>query len=200
MTVHLISFRRFFAMPSICPLILGVLCLFGRSVPSQAADKTLPPGKGDTVPPVTWQSLDGKPVELAALLKQGPVVLVVLRGFPGYQCPICNRQVGELIQRADDFRDAGATVVCVYPGPAPGLAARAKEFLGDKTIPDHFRLVLDPDLKFTTEFGLRWDAPRETAYPSTFVIGKDGKVVWSLVSREHGGRSKPVEILRALKD
>jgi peroxiredoxin len=181
-------------------LLLGSLCLFGAIAPSQAADRMTPPEKGDLVPPVTWQSLDGKPVELAALVKQGPVVLVVLRGFPGYQCPICNRQVGELLQRADDFRDAGATVVCVYPGPAPGLAARAKEFLDDKTIPDHFRLVLDPDLKFTTEFGLRWDAPRETAYPSTFVIGKNGKVAWSLVSREHGGRSKPDEILRALKD
>jgi len=32
-------------------------------------------------------------VSLANLNHQGPVVLIVLRGYPGYQCPYCTRQV-----------------------------------------------------------------------------------------------------------
>lgn len=47
---------------------------------------------------------------------KGPVVLVVLRGFPGYQCSFCNCQVEEFTSHASEF--AGASVLMVYPGPA----------------------------------------------------------------------------------
>jgi len=36
---------------------------------------------------------EGKTVQLSEVEAKGPVVLVVLRGYPGYQCPYCNRQV-----------------------------------------------------------------------------------------------------------
>lgn len=58
------------------------------------------------------------------------------------------------------------------PGPADGLDMRAKEFIAGKTFPAHITLVLDPNYTFTNRHGLRWDAPNETAYPSTFLIGK----------------------------
>ena len=45
-----------------------------------------------------------------------PVVLVVLRDFPGHQCPLCNRQVAEFTSHASEF--VGASVLMVYPGPA----------------------------------------------------------------------------------
>ena len=35
-------------------------------------------------------------------------------------------------------------------------------------------------------------------YPSTFVIQKGLKVIYSKVSQEHGGRSKPEEVLKVL--
>jgi hypothetical protein len=38
------------------------------------------------------------PLTLAILsteLAHGPVVLVMLRGWPGYQCPFCTRQFGD---------------------------------------------------------------------------------------------------------
>jgi peroxiredoxin len=126
-------------------------------------------------------------------------VLVVLRGYPGYQCPICNRQVGEYLQKAELFKAAGASVAFVYPGPAKDLELRAKEFYADKTIPEHFLLVTDSDYTFTNKYGLRWDTPRETAYPATFVIQKDQKIAFARVSRSHGGRTKPEEALKALR-
>jgi peroxiredoxin len=63
-------------------------------------------------------TLDRKPVQLSQRLAEGPVVLVVLRGWPGYQCPICTRQVGEFIARAEQLKAAKARVMLVYPGPA----------------------------------------------------------------------------------
>jgi peroxiredoxin len=139
-----------------------------------------------------------KNVELAKLTKNGSVVLVVLRGYPGYQCPICNQQVGDFLKNADDFKKSGAQVVLAYPGPNVGLKERAKEFIADRTVPDHFHLVLDPDYRFTNSYGLRWDAPRETAYPSTFVIGADQKVQFAKVSKTHGDRTKAQTALKAL--
>src|SRR5271169_1185845 len=72
------------------------------------------------------------------------------------------------------FNGAGAQVLMVYPGPSGDLKADAAEFLQDKNWPADFRLVLDPDYSFTKTYGLRWDAPKETPYPSTFIIGKGG--------------------------
>jgi len=47
-------------------------------------------------------------------------------------------------------------------------------------------------------YGLRWDAPRETAYPSTFLIDRQGVIFFSMIVKEHGGRTTAAEILDAL--
>lgn len=164
--------------------------------PALAADK--PPVVGDAAPDFTLKTTGKEIVELKKLLERGPVVLVVLRGFPGYQCPACNAQVGQYLGKAKDFEAAGANVVFVYPGPMKSLAAKANEFLGGRKLPGTATLVLDPDYKFTNAYRLRWDAPRETAYPSTFVIQPDGKITYALISQTHGGRANVDEVLKAL--
>lgn len=69
----------------------------------------------------------------------------------------------------------------------------------DFDFPEHFHFVLDPDYSMINKYGLRWDAPKETAYPSTFVIDKNGKVVYSKVSSTHGGRAAVEEVLGVLE-
>ncbi len=156
-----------------------------------------PPAVGDKAKDFQLSSLDGKSVRLSQMTAKGPVVLVVLRGFPGYQCPLCNRQVKDFTSHAAEF--AGASVLMVYPGPAEGLGDKAKEFASDKDMPAGFTMVLDPDYKFTQLYDLRWDAPKETAYPSTFLLDKDGKIFFAKVSKSHGGRTTAAEIGEALK-
>lgn len=159
---------------------------------------TAPPKVGDAVPDFALPALgaDAK-VELSRVLEDGPVVLVVLRGYPGYQCPICSRQVGSLIQRADAFKKAGTRVVMVYPGPAEKLDGFAKEFAGKFDLPDNFLFLLDPGYEFTNAYQLRWEAPRETAYPSTFVVTPDRKVTYAAVSKTHGGRPDTAAVVAA---
>ncbi len=156
------------------------------------------PAVGDKAPDFTLQDLDDKPITLSKLTGDSSVVLVMLRGFPGYQCPICSVQMGGLIGRAADFGKANAKVVMIYPGPADKLTQRAKEFVKSKTLPENFAFVTDPDYKVTEAYGLRWDAVRETAYPSTFVIDPEGIVRFSKVSKTHGDRANPKDILQAL--
>jgi thioredoxin-dependent peroxiredoxin len=153
---------------------------------------------GETAKDVEFQPLKGEKIKLSELTEQGPVVLVVLRGYPGYQCPACSRQVAELRKHAEEFKKLGAKVVLVYPGPAEQLQDRAKEFLEGKQLPDPLLLVVDPNYAFVAPFGLRWNAPRETAYPSTFVFNKDRKVTFRKVSRTHGDRAKTQDVLEAL--
>ena len=107
--------------------------------------------------------------------------------------------VRQLRNRAGaDLTASGASVVLVYPGPANNLFSYAKDFLEDKKLPDHFYFVVDPTMTFVTDYGLRWDAAHESAYPATFVIDTDGKVLWEKISKSHGDRSTPDEILAAL--
>ncbi len=156
------------------------------------------PAKGEKAPDFALQTLAGERVELAQVRTEGPVVLVVLRGFPGYQCPLCTRQVHEFAGQAKALAAKGARVVFVYPGPAPELRKRAQEFSTNKEWPAEFRFVLDPDYALTNAYGLRWDAPKETAYPATLVIGRDGVVQWAKVSKSHGGRATVAEVLAVL--
>jgi thioredoxin-dependent peroxiredoxin len=156
-----------------------------------------PPQVGSMAPDFTLKTLGDQPVRLKDLTAKSEVVLVVLRGWPGYQCPFCTRQAHDFVRHEEKFKADGAQVVMVYPGPADDLKAHAAEFLQDKNWPKDFLLVLDPDYSFTKAYGLRWDAPKETAYPSTFIIGKDGKVTFAHISKQHGGRVGAETVLKA---
>ena len=93
--------------------ILGLVTAFATF--AHAAN---PPAIGDTAPNFTLKTLEAESVELAKVLEEQPVVLVVLRGWPGYQCPLCTRQVLEFVRQAADFSEQGGRVLMVYPGPA----------------------------------------------------------------------------------
>lgn len=176
--------------------VLGVLAWASSAV--TAAEPARPPGVGQKAADFALQTPGGERVELSKVLAEGPVVLVVLRGWPGYQCPICTRQVGEFVARAADLDKAGARVVLVYPGPADKLKEHAAEFARGKGMPAGFRFLIDPDYTFTHQYGLRWDAKGETAYPSTFVIDRDATVRFAKVSKSHGDRAAVGEVLKAL--
>ncbi len=160
-----------------------------------------PPKIGAKAPDFTLKTLDDQTVRLSDLTAKGKVVLIVLRGWPGYQCPICDLQVQEFIASAAGFAEARSRVVMVYPGPAEDLKAHAKEFaeMKGKQWPKDFLYVMDPDYTMVNAYGLRWDAPRETAYPSTFVLDGKGVVRFAKMSRSHGDRTKATDILKELK-
>ncbi len=157
-----------------------------------------PPAVGDKAPDFTLATIQGNKIRLSELTAKSPVALVVLRGFPGYQCPLCNQQVHSYLKQSQEFANVGARIVLVYPGPAENLDSRAKEFLADKKLPDNFDLLLDPGYEFTNLYGLRWDAPKETAYPSTFLIDQKGTVFFAKISKTHGGRASAAELIEAL--
>ena len=159
------------------------------------------PQVGQKAPDFTLSTPDGHSLSLYGTTQKGAVVLVVLRGYPGYQCPYCVRQVHDFVESADKFAAAGAQVVLVYPGPPADLDQHAKEFLAKQNpLPGNIHLVIDPDYKFTNQYDLRWDAPNETAYPSTFVIDRSNAIVSRKISKGHGDRATAADILAELQD
>jgi thioredoxin-dependent peroxiredoxin len=181
--------------------VLAALVLSALGLPMlRAEDKPTTPKVGDTAADFELKSIAGDNVKLSKVAEDGPVILLVLRGYPGYQCPLCTKQVGEFLGKADDIKKAGAKVLLVYPGPSEKLQAKAEEFVKGKDYPEHFTLLLDPDYAFTKAYALRWDGKNETAYPSTFVLDKKLNVTFAKVSKEHGDRSKIAEVLKALAE
>ena len=159
------------------------------------------PKVGDKAPDFSLKGLDDTTARLSEFGSKGTVVLVLLRGWPGYQCPVCDIQAHDFIAAAPELAKAKAQVVFVYPGPAEGLKAHAEEFKGmkGKQWPKDFRYLLDPDYTMVNAYGLRWEAPRETAYPATFVIDAKGVVRFAKISHSHGDRAKAAEVLAAVQ-
>ena len=180
-------------------LLISIIILSLATL-AHAAEIKVGPKEGSKMEDFVGTTINGESFQLSKLFEKGSVVLVMLRGFPGYQCPICSRQVGSYISHAKDFAAGDATVLLVYPGSGEDLNQRAKEFLKNATLPVPFTLLLDPDYKFTNAYGLRWDAPRETAYPSTFVIDSTSKVRYAKISQTHGGRADVADVIAALKE
>lgn len=161
--------------------------------------QTVPPEVGQKAPAFSLRTPEGVEVRLSDVLRQGPVVLIVLRGYPGYQCPYCQRQVHDFTQNASGFAKADATILLVYPGPPADLGQHARDFLAHEPLPANVHLVIDPDYKFTNLYGLRWNAPAETAYPSTFLLDRAGIIFFRKISRSHGDRTTAASVLAELQ-
>lgn len=172
--------------------MLPVLLVFMHGAFSRAAE---PPQMGNKAPDIEPKTPEKEAVRLSELTSKVPVAVLVLHGYPSYQCPICNKQVGKFVNSAEQFAKSDARIVFVYPGPADKQAVQTKEFITGKTLPDNVLQVINPDCKTVKCYGQRWDAPRETACPSPFVIDRDQSVQSAKVSETHGGRSNPSEVL-----
>ena len=147
------------------------------------------PAVGAKAPDFTLSTPIGRPVQMSKELHGHNLVLVVLRGFPGYQCPYCEKQVHDLVEHAADFAAKNVTVLLVYPGPPADLDQHAKEFLAKQSgLPMNIVLVTDPDYAMTNAYGLRWNAPHEAAYPSTFILDRDRTIRFEKISHSHGDR------------
>lgn len=155
-----------------------------------------PPKIGQKAPGFELPTPSGKLIQLSKQIGKSTVVLVVLRGFPGYQCPYCQKQAHDFVEHAADFAAKNASVILVYPGPPANLDQHAKEFLAQQpSLPTNVLVVIDPEYVLTNRYDLRWDAPGETAYPSTFILDRNGTIIFEKISREHADRTTANEIL-----
>ena len=132
---------------------------------------------GDLVPDFELPDQDGKPVRLAELLVQGPVVLFF---YPAAMTPGCTKEACHFRDLAAEFAAAGAQRVGISADPP----AKQREF-ADRHGFD-YPLLSDEDGAIARQFGVqRGGVVRRLGLPvkrQTFVIGADRRVVAAIAS------------------
>lgn len=167
---------------------------------------------GQPAPGFTLPDAAGLPQTLAALLAQGPVVLVFYRGN---WCPYCSVQLRAYQQALPELALRGAMLVAVSPQTPElsSLTSNEKELA--------FPVLSDVGNVVARQYGLAYGVGAEVAdtlrsvgidlaafngtdadelpLTATFVINTDGVVGWRWVEANFKHRADPADIIRALE-
>ena len=168
-------------------------------------------GKGDTIPEFSLPNVFGKFVSSEPLLEEGKLVISYYRGS---WCPYCNLELQALQSVLDRIQEAGARLIAVSPElPDTSLSLIEKHALEFEVLSDRgnavarkFGLVfsLDEELRpLYTQFGFHLpdfngDESYELPIPATYVVGKDGTILYAFVSADYTKRAEPADVLRTL--
>jgi len=173
-------------------------------------DKAL--SKGDQYIDLELPNINGAKVKLSEKLKDGPIILTFYRG--GW-CPYCNMQLKAYQDHLDQFTAAGGQLIAISPESMDSASDTVNkheikfEILSDKlnTEARKYGLVfkLSKELKDVyLKFGLdleknqgndSWELP----VPATYIIDKNGKIVYSFLNVDYVQRAEPSEIVKVLE-
>jgi peroxiredoxin len=175
------------------------------------ANDVLVPAVGDRLPEFLMTDSHGQLVDLASLLRKGPVVISFNRGP---WCDYCGLELHALARAYPDIVAAGGDVVSIVPETAK-YAEVLKQTRG---LP--FRVLTDLDLAYALSLGLVFwvgDKIKETyrqfgidleqfqgnggwllPIPATLVVGQDGRVKARFVDPDFRHRLGIEPILRAI--
>ena len=167
---------------------------------------------GEKAPLFTAITQDSSTYTLVDSLRNGSVVLIFYRG---QWCPVCNRHLSNLQDSINLVYDKGATVIAVSPEKVELLNKTADKtgvqftllydegykicdaydvtFVLDKKTSFIYNSALQADLK-----NAHSDATERLPVPATFVINKEGIIVWRQFDDDYKNRSTVVDILKHL--
>ncbi len=149
---------------------------------------------------------------LKEALKKGPVVLIFYRG---YWCPVCNKHLGSLQDSLKQIEKTGAKVVAVSPEKPEYLNKMAEKTGAEFTLlyDEEYRIATAYDVNFmpgATEkliynvflsAGLKSthsDRSQQLPIPATYIISREGKIIWRQFDPDYHNRSSVKDILQAL--
>ncbi len=145
----------------------------------------------------------GEPLDLKSFEGKKNLVVVVTRGGVTPPCVYCSTQTSRLIAQYGEIAKRDAEVVVVFPVVSAAdkvkydafTAALSREIKGSgsqKPIP--FPIVIDVDLKATSQLNIRGDL----AKPATYILDKDGKVRFAYIGAHLADRPSVKAILDQL--
>ncbi len=166
---------------------------------------------GAPAPDLVLPDALGRPVRLAELWAQGPLVIVFYRG--GW-CPYCSLALRAWQRELGGMRARGIRLVAISAQtPDNSLSTAEKNELA-------FPVLSDSDLVAATAFGIAFELPPSLVelygrvgndlptlngndrwvlpVPATYVIGEDGRIVQAHVDADYRQRAEPQDVLRRL--
>jgi peroxiredoxin len=167
---------------------------------------------GGKAPQFELQDHDGRIVRSSDLLAKGKLVLCFIRGR---WCPFCVGQMEAMNLIAPQIKQAGATLAAISP-----QTVRQSNFMHDQH-KLRFPLLSDAGNKVSRQFGLTYRVPvaQEAVYrrafvnlpftngdeswelpiPATFIINRDGTVIYASANEDYTERPEPAEMLGVLR-
>lgn len=168
---------------------------------------------GAKMPEFTLEDAHGVQVSSADLLAEGPLVVIFYRGA---WCPYCNVYLSSVQEYLPQIRARGASVVAISgERPDRSLAVAQKNALG-------FTVLSDPELTAARDFGIAYELPAvvdeaitavgfdmagyfgtekaELALGATYVVDRDGTVLYDFLTVDYKVRAEPDDFLAVLPE
>jgi peroxiredoxin len=177
----------------------------------QLAANILPVGA--KAPEFELQDHDGKIVSSRDLLAKGRLVLCFIRGR---WCPFCVGQVEAMNLILPEIKASGAALVAVSP-----QTVKQSFFMHDQH-KLRFPLLSDVGNQLARRLGLTYRVPErqeaiyrrafvnlpftngdeswELPIPATFIVDRDGTILYASANEDYTERPEPAEILRLVQD
>jgi len=166
---------------------------------------------GAKVPSFELQDHNGKVIHSSDLLAHGRLVLCFIRGR---WCPFCVGQMEAMNLIVPQLEQAGATLAAISP-----QTVKQSFFMHDQH-KLRFPLLSDTGNKVARQFGLTYRVPaaQEAIYrrafvnlpftngddswelpiPATFIVDRDGTILYASANEDYTDRPEPTEILNSL--
>ena len=166
---------------------------------------------GAKAPEFELHDHDGKIVSSANLLAQGRLVLCFIRGR---WCPFCVGQMEAMNLILPEIQRSGATLIAVSPH-----TVKQAFFMRDQH-KLRFPLLSDAGNQVARKFGLTYRVPEkqeaiyrrafvnlpftngdeswELPIPATFIVDRDGTILYAATNEDYTERPEPSEIVRVL--
>ncbi|MEM5547556.1 peroxiredoxin-like family protein [Pseudoalteromonas fuliginea] len=154
----------------------------------------------------------GENVELADLLKKGPVIISFYRG--GW-CPYCNLELKALNDYLPQFKTQSAQLIAISPQlPDETLSTAQKNNLEfdvlcdvSNKVAEQFGLLFTLDERIQalyTQFGIDFehyygDKSFKLPLPATYVINQEGVITYAFLSEDYTLRAEPIDVMAALE-
>lgn len=198
-------------------LILFTLMILGKGLAAQEgrrADEAKGLEVGQAAPLFEATDQSGQIFSLEKSLKEGPVVIIFFRG---QWCPICNKHLTEIQNNLKYILSKGATVVAISPENQE-LAEKTAEKTGAA-----FPILFDMDYKIANAYDVTFTPKKsevvmyntilranlkeshsngsvDLPIPATYVVGKDGKIIWRHFNPDYRERSAVSDIINSLPE
>ncbi|MEH1807191.1 peroxiredoxin-like family protein [Nostoc sp.] len=168
---------------------------------------------GDIIPNFILPNAFSQAVELQKLLVSGPVVISFFRGS---WCPFCNLELAGLQQALPAIKTLGASIIAISPQTTRHTISTVEkheltyEVLSDRSnmiarqfgivfqIPEYLRPILESKGHVLPRYN--GDESFELPIPATFVVDRDGKIVYAFVDVDYTKRLDPIEIVSILRN
>ena len=154
----------------------------------------------------------GENIELADLLKKGPVIISFYRG--GW-CPYCNLELKALNDYLPQFKTQSAQLIAISPQlPDETLSTAQKndlefDVLSDVSnkVAEQFGLLFTLDERIQalyTQFGIDFehyygDKSFKLPLPATYVINQEGIITYAFLNEDYTLRAEPTDVMAALE-